>query len=183
MEKISKIEEAFIGKTLGVQKIQVDLGNGNLVDWERAYFARNRIYGSVGVIPITKEGQIILLKYYQPGSDKREFSIPGGGVKAGQTFEEAVVDETIEEIKMKPNKITYLTTLQPIPGYLVCKTKLYLIEDLEPDNSLEGDELEELEIHKIPFKKALEMIRNGEITDARTVAGILLVDKFMIDKN
>jgi ADP-ribose pyrophosphatase len=178
MEEINKIEEAFVGKTLGVQKIEVDLGNGNVVNWERGYFARNRAFGSVAVVPINDKGEIILIRYYQPGSDKREFSLPGGGVKAGQTFEQAVVEEAIEEIKMRPNKITYLTTLQPIPGYLVCKTKIYLIEDLELDKSLQGDELEELEIHELSFDKALKMIETGEITDARTVAGILFVDRF-----
>jgi ADP-ribose pyrophosphatase len=177
MERITSKKIAYKGKTMQIEDIYIDLGNGHKVNWERTSFARN-VIGSVGIVALNDKKEIVLIRYFHPGSEEKEICLPGGGVNPGQTFREAVKAELIEETGLRPEKITYLTKLRPIPGYLRCETELYLAQDLKNDRSLEGDEVEDIEILYLPINKALKMIGTGEIKDSRTVAGIFFVKEF-----
>lgn len=55
---------------------------------------------------------------------------------------------------------------------------VYLAEELE-EGETEFEETEVLAVKKLPFKKALEMVLNGEITDGISIAGILKVARFL----
>ena len=60
----------------------------------------------------------------------------------------------------------------PTPAYCQEITHMYLATGLEGGKqNLDDDEF--LEVVKIPLDKAVEMVMNGEICDAKTVAGIL----------
>ena len=52
----------------------------------------------------------------------------------------------------------------------MCNTQVYLAEDLIPDNSLQGDELETIQILELYPKEIMKLIKSGQIQDARTLS-------------
>lgn len=60
------------------------------------------------------------------------------------------------------------------PGYLTQKTHVFLAEGLEV-SKMQGDEDEDLEIVKYPFDQFEGLIENGELHEARMIAGLFLV--------
>jgi ADP-ribose pyrophosphatase len=168
--RITQQETKYSGKTIKVQAIEIDLANGNVVNWERAKYNVANNQGSVGILPLTSQGKLLLIKYFHPGSEKEEIVFPGGGVKLDQTEKQAVVAELIEETGYRPQKTTFLTTVKPLPGYFVCNTQVYLAEDLVADSSLQGDELETIQILELYPEEIIDLIKTGQIQDARTLA-------------
>jgi hypothetical protein len=69
--------------------------------------------------------------------------------------------------------LTRLCEIEPFPGYVRATSVLFLAEDLVPSRK-EGDEIEELQVHRMKLDEAIAKIRAGEITDARTVAGLFI---------
>ena len=59
-----------------------------------------------------------------------------------------------------------------------CGTRLEGNFTLGRFQALTADQLEFLETFIIPFDEAIAMIRDGQITDAKSVAGLLWVDKY-----
>jgi len=175
MEEIIEKNVVFSGKTLKVDKIKVDLKNGKTAKWELASFNNQDNHGSVGIVAINQKKEIILIKYFHPGVDSRIITIPGGGVKKDETELVAANKELIEETGFQAKKLTKVADLSPVPGYLQLTTSIYLAQDLSENKSLIGDEIEDIEILKIPFDKAVEMCLSNEIIDSRTISAILIV--------
>ncbi len=74
---------------------------------------------------------------------------------------------------MTAAKVEKLCEFYVSPGFLTEKMYLYLATDLtETNQNLEADEILTIERHSFP--RAFEMIRNGEIEDAKTIVGIVL---------
>ena len=84
--------------------------------------------------------------------------------------------ELKEETGATAKKIELLACTYPSPGCLREKLYLYAATGLE-FSELDLDEDEFLEVLKIPFQKAIEMIKKGEIVDGKTINSILLYNE------
>ena len=59
-------------------------------------------------------------------------------------------------------------------GFSTGRIHLYLAQGLAPDRSAHLDETESLAVHRVPFRKALVMIRDNRIVDSKAIIGLLL---------
>jgi ADP-ribose pyrophosphatase len=120
---------------------------------------------------------IILLKQFRYAAEGDLWEIPAGTLEAGEKPLNCAKREIEEETGFKAKKWTFLTHFFPAPGISDEVMTLYKAEKLVPGRkNLDHDEWIE---HKVvSLKNALKMIKNGQIRDGKTIAGLLWVDSF-----
>jgi len=129
--------------------------------------------GSCVIVPVFEDKTVALVRQYRHAAGKYLLEIPAGGVEAGETFEEGAKRELEEEIGVTASKIELLTEFYVSPGFLTEKMYVFLATGLtKTSQRLEIDEL--LTIERISFTTAFDLIRSGEIQDAKTIAGLIL---------
>lgn len=168
MEKILNDKILYKGNTFTVKELSIEVQPGQVVKWEVVDKGGN----SVAMVPIDNQGNVYLVKEYFGAINRRILSLPKGMVNKGETYSEAAQRELQEEIGMK-GKLKKIAEMDLSPSYLNQKTILFLVTDLKP-SKLEPDEKEYLKEVKIPMSEAINKIIKGEITEARTIGGIIL---------
>lgn len=173
MEKILNKRTLASGRTLSLEEVSIDFGNGHTSIYERTVFNKDAL--GVMVVPVLQTGELVLLEQYQVGMEGRTLVLPRGGVPDEyiSKLEEYANVELQEELGYKAGQMKKIGVLHPMPGYLTTESVVFLGTELV-ESSLVGDEHEELKRCKLSFKEAIQRISSGEIVDARTVAGIFM---------
>ena len=84
----------------------------------------------------------------------------------------------MEEVGLVAARMDYLTQYYTSGGMTDSILHLYLARELSPvASAAHGPEEEHMEIVRMPFAEAVERVGSGEIRDAKTVIGLLLVDR------
>ena len=129
--------------------------------------------GSAVVIPVFEDGTVALVRQYRHAAGKRLLEICAGTLNQGEDPQAGAIRELEEEIGVTAARIEKLTEFYVSPGFLTEKMFVFLATELtETQQNLEEDEL--LTVERYTFPALLEMIRNGEIEDAKTMVGIML---------
>lgn len=137
------------------------------------------IYGKVhfknralAIIPIDKNGNTWLIGQYRYPLDIYSWEIPMGGGLIEIDYLESAKRELKEETGLMAEKWTQIMKIHTSNSVTDEEGYIYLAEDLTQGET-EFEETEILQVKKLPFKEALEMVMAGEITDSLSVAGIL----------
>lgn len=144
-------------------------------------FTRDVIYspGAVGIIPIldTPDGpHTLLVRQYRASIEDWLMEIPAGlRDKPGEDPAATAARELIEETGFAAARFDLLTVFLNAAGMTDQRTHLYLARDLtEVGASADGVEETYLELHRVPLRAIRPMIEQGELTDAKTIIGLLL---------
>jgi ADP-ribose pyrophosphatase len=127
---------------------------------------------AVAVVPIDKDGNILLVKQYRTAAGKDLLEIPAGGIEQGENPLDTVKRELQEEIGYLPNKITSLGGFYASPGYNTEYLYLYFASDLVPAK-LHAEDTDSIEVVPVPIKSITDYIKSGKICDSKSIAGIL----------
>jgi ADP-ribose pyrophosphatase len=140
---------------------------------------KDGIYGTVhfknramAIIPFDKNGDTWLVGQFRYALNEYSWEIPMGGGLIGSDFLESAKRELKEETGLMADKWTELLKIHTSNSVTDEVGVVYLAEDLTQGET-EFEETEILQIRKLPFKEALEMVMSGEITDSISLAGIL----------
>ena len=129
--------------------------------------------GSAVIVPVFADGKVALVRQYRHAAGKHLLELCAGTLNEGEDPEAGAIRELEEEIGVTAARIEKVTEFYVSPGFLTEKMFVYLATELtETQQNLEEDELLTIERHTFPA--LLEMIRKGEIEDAKTVVGIIL---------
>ncbi len=140
------------------------------VEYERDIIAH---HGSAVIVPVFADLTLTLVKQYRHAAGEYLLEIPAGSLNENESPETGAHRELEEEIGVVAEKIEKLTEFYVSPGFLAEKMFVFLATDLrKTTQNLEPDEL--IEITTTTFPKAFEMIKNGEIEDAKTIIGLVL---------
>jgi ADP-ribose pyrophosphatase len=140
------------------------------IEYEREIVTHN---GSAVIVPVFADNTVALVRQYRHAAGKYLWEIPAGSLEKGENPETGARRELEEEIGVTADKIELLTSFYVSPGFLAEKMFVFLATDLtETAQNLEVDEL--ITINRFTFKRAFEMIRDNEIEDAKTVAGLMM---------
>ena len=175
-EKTIKAKTIYEGSFLTLNRDKVLLPDGNISNREWIKHP-----GAICCVPILPNGKIGLIKQYRYAVKEEMIEIPAGKLDQNETPEKCALRELEEEIGYRANKLTFLTNIHPAVGFTNEKMWLYLAEKLvKTEQSLDFDEFLEL----IPTKldDAVQMVWNRQITDVKTVIGILWVQKMLSGK-
>ena len=129
--------------------------------------------GSAVILPAFDDGTIALVKQYRHPAVKYLLELPAGTLNDKERPEEGAARELEEELGLVAGKLEKLSEFFVSPGFCEEKMWLYLATDLtETAQRLEDDEL--IEVVRLSIDRALQMITDGEIEDAKTIIGLML---------
>lgn len=166
-KKISR-KEIYDGRVLNVVCDTVALPNGELAEREICLHV-----GAVCVIPILKDGRVIMERQYRYAHGRVFYEIPAGKLDyPGEDPLSAARRELREETGAIAGKMTFLGELDTSPALLNEKIYMYMAEQLS-FSERELDEDEFLEVEYASLSDLVEMVMSGEIKDAKTQIAVL----------
>ena len=164
-------ERVYDGKVFDVDRDQVRMPNGREVTVDVVRHPK-----SVVLIPVPEPGQVILIKQYRYAVNAFLWELPAGSVDTKETPEQAARRECHEEIGQVPGTIVRLGAMYPTPGYCDEEMVFFRLSNLEePTEAAAVDEDEDIEAKPFELREARDMVRRGEITDLKTVAGLAMI--------
>lgn len=126
---------------------------------------------AIGVLAIDKDGNIVLVGQYRYPLDTYSWEIPEGGCPQDEDPLEAAQRELVEETGLTAKNWKLLGSAHLSNS--VSDEIAYWYEATELEEGLSQPEgCEVLELKKVPFAKALNMVMEGEITDSLSVMAI-----------
>src|SRR5687768_14814930 len=165
-------EEVYHGRVIDVSVYTV---RENEVTYKREVVHHP---GGAGVVALFEDGTIALVRQYRHPTVRYVLELPAGRLSPPELPEECASRELEEEIGVRPGRMEKLAEFFTTPGFCEEKLWVYLATDLvETQQNLEGDEM--LDIVRVSFARALEMIEEGEIEDAKTIIGLILAARRM----
>jgi len=138
--------------------------------------------GGIVVVPVTAEGELILVEEYALGIGAYELGFVKGVIDPGETAHEAAARELREETGFAAGELLLLDTVTLMPAYSNFRSSLFIASDLEPA-PLPGDEPEPLVQHRWPLARIAELHGDRRITDARTRLALYLVEARLVDRD
>ena len=164
-------ERVYDGKVFDVDRDRVRMPNGREVTVDVVRHPK-----SVVLVPIPEPGRVVLVRQYRYAVNAFLWELPAGSVDEGETPEQAAARECHEEIGKVPGTVVRLGAMYPTPGYCNEEMVFFRLSSLEePTEKAELDEDEDIEVQVFDLPQAREMVRRGEITDMKTVAGLAMI--------
>lgn len=142
--------------------------------------------GASAVVPLLSDPsgpdpQVLMLRQYRHAADGVIWEVPAGVLEHGEDPAACARRELLEETGAVAENVEHLTTIFTTPGFTNERIHLFLATGLtvtEPNH--EADEFIEVATH--PISKLLEMIRDGEIVDAKSAIALLFVAGFRLNE-
>jgi ADP-ribose pyrophosphatase len=130
------------------------------------YFYMESPSDAVATIPLTEDGCVILTRQYRHPVGRIIYDLPAGRPNAGETLQEAAARELEEETGYRAATWQGLAYFNQFPGAMQVGTHIFLARDLKPGEQ-KLDMYEDLEVIKMPFGDALDLVINGGRQTAR----------------
>jgi len=166
--KVRESRRAFDGKAFNVR---IDLLNGPAGTTHRVDIVEHP--GAIALIPIDEQGRVWFVRQYRHPAGEELLELPAGTLNPGESPEVCATRESREEIGMAPGELIHLGGTFLAPGYSTEYLHFFLAQELVAA-PLPPDPDEVLHLEKIPWEKLWDLIANGSIRDAKTLAGLML---------
>ena len=127
--------------------------------------------------PLGDDPQILLLKQYRYAAEQYLYEIPAGRLDTGEDPAHCAARELREETGCSAQRIEFLFTMFTTPGFCDEKIHLFMATGLERGKTAhEADEF--MTVETVTLSRALQLIEQGEICDAKSALGILFAAGF-----
>ncbi len=180
MSRLSS-RRVYDGKVINVDRDSVRFPDGSVGELEMV-----RHPGASAVVPFLTDPagddpQILLIKQYRYAAEDFIYEIPAGKLDAGEDPADCARRELQEETGCTAARIEHLYTFYTTPGFTDERIHAYMASGLtRGDVKHEKDEFMSLET--VTLSRALELIKTGEINDAKTALSILYAAGFVLAK-
>lgn len=172
--KTVRSETIFHGKVFDLRQDELLLPDGKTVTLD---IISHR--GAVTIIPIDEQGQIWFIRQYRHAAGQGLLELPAGSMEEDEAPEISAHREIREEIGMAAQELYELGGFFLAPGYSTEYLCIYLARDLY-ESPLDPDEEEMIEIEKIAVTQAYRLAETGQISDAKTLAALLLARPYLL---
>ena len=160
-------EVIYEGRIIRVERDHVRLENGDTATREVV-----RHPGGVCILALTDQDEVLLVRQYRYPHAQVTVEIPAGKLEYGENPEECGRRELLEECGCTAGIFEPLGTVIPTPAYCAEVIHVFLAKDLHyGDQSLDADEF--LDVERMPFAQAVEMVLRNEAPDSKTQVAIL----------
>ncbi len=153
-----------------------ELPNGKKSNY---YYIHTR--GSSLIIPVKEDGKILLIRQYRYLLDEVSIEMPCGGIKEGQSEQDAAKSELIEETGYDCKRLKKVGSFVPYNGisdevcHVFVASKLFYVGD-------DPDETEQIEVFDATPDEVDRMIEKGRITDGMSIAGWAIARNYINKK-
>ena len=166
-EKQISAEYMYQGKIISLRRDKALLPNGNTAT--REVVEHN---GGVCVAALTDNDEVLFVRQFRYPYKEVVLELPAGKLEKGSTPLENGKRELMEETGAEGYSYISLGQLYPSPGYTSEIIHLYACK-VKSQGSSNPDDGEFLNVEKIPLDKAVEMVLNNQIPDAKTQVAVL----------
>ena len=171
--KLLKRKEVYKGRVVDLSVDRVEMPNGKTTELEVI-----RHPGAAAMVPLADSDEVLLVRQYRYATGGWLLEVPAGKLDRGEDPEACAVRELEEEVGMKPAKVIPLGWIWTTPGFTDEKIWLYLCRDLRPaQQDLQDDEV--LTVESRSLEEVIEMVRQGEICDSKSICALLQADAYL----
>jgi len=140
--------------------------------------------GASAVVPVldanASDPTVLLIRQYRYAADGYLYEVPAGRLDPGETPLACAHRELKEETGYTAQRVEPLFTMFTTPGFTDERIHLFLATGLTPGESArEADEF--MELVPVPLSRALGMLEQGEIQDAKTALALLYASRFRLN--
>jgi 8-oxo-dGTP pyrophosphatase MutT (NUDIX family) len=126
------------------------------------------------VIPITRTGQVVLVKQFRFGADRVGLELPGGVVDRGEDPAATAARELEEETGYRAGRLVPLGAYDPNPAHFTNRQHAFVALDCEALHDGRPDQGEDLAVELVPSSEIAAMVRDGRMRHALNLATIAL---------
>jgi len=126
----------------------------------------------VNVVPITAEGEVVMVRQYRHGSREITLEIPGGIIDPGETPAQAAARELIEETGFRAGRLEAIGSVNPNPAIFGNCCYTFLASDAVQVAAIQNTRLEETSVELVPVAAIPDQLREGRIDHALVVAAL-----------
>jgi len=156
-----------------VQSQSLEFSNGTQVVYERLLGNPN---GAVLIIPMLDDETMLLIREFGGGVGRYELGFPKGKIDPGETWREASIRESQEEVGYKPSNVQLLDSVSLAAGYMTHHTHIVMATGLTPQDA-EGDEPEPLEVVPWKVRDWRKLLAHPDFSEGRAYAALILMLK------
>ncbi len=165
-------ETVFCGRIVRVDSDEVVLPDGGTATREAV-----RHPGAAVIVPLADSETVVLAWQYRYPLGRHLLEFPAGKLNSGEDPRRAAARELLEETGYRARRWSHILTAETSPGFCDERAFIYLARDLEYEGH-PGEEGEFVAAEKTPISRAMQMLSDGEITDAKTIIGLLWLQNF-----
>ena len=166
--------QVFQGKLLDVRRDRVRLPDGH--EATREYVVHQ---GAAVVIPVLDNGELVFEKQFRYPLGRVLIEFPAGKIDPGEDAFSAAKRELLEETGYSASEWRHLGVTHPCVGYSNEGIEIFLARGLSSEKGQQLDHGEFLELLTYRLDDALDAVRSGEITDAKTVTSLFWAEKVL----
>ncbi|NPV85730.1 MAG: NUDIX hydrolase [Anaerolineae bacterium] len=166
-------EILYRGRVFNLERVQIRLPDDRHVFYELVSHP-----GAVTLIPVDHAGNILFVRQFRVAVQQELLELPAGTLEADEEPAQCAARELREETGMAAEKIEKIGEIFLVPGYSSEYMHFFLATGLRPD-PLRGDADEFIKVEKIHYTQAYDMVTQGAIRDGKTLAGLLLLKKYL----
>lgn len=133
--------------------------------------------GAVMIIPLLDAEHVLLERQFRYPLGRSIVEFPAGKIDPGEPPFECARRELFEETGYTARRWSHLGGLHNAIAYSDERIEIYLAEDLERSGDATLDAGETLEVFEAPWRQLLEWVRDGAVTDVKTMVGAFWLEK------
>jgi ADP-ribose pyrophosphatase len=172
LPKLVSETSIFQGRIFQVAVEEYQLSENQVVRWEVV-----RHPGSVVIVPVDQRGRVLLLRQYRPAVREELLELPAGTLSAREPPLACAQRELREETGYRAESLKPIGGFFAAPGFCTEYLHCFLATGLVKD-PLPGDEDEVIRVTPTGIASVLRLLKQGDIHDAKTMAGLLLYLQF-----
>ncbi len=139
----------------------------------------------VNIVPVTANGEVVLIEQHRFGSDSFIVEVPGGAVDSGENdVTLAAKRELEEETGLTSERILALSGFYPNPAIQSNRVSNFIAFDVFPCPipPVHKDPFEEIQFRIVSIHQALYMARSGQIAHALSALALLVAEPYLLRK-
>jgi ADP-ribose pyrophosphatase len=164
--------------------VRVDLDTVRAPDGSEMRLEMVRHQGASAIVPLlsgldSEDPSVLLIKQYRYATGGTIWEIPAGVLDPGEEPIDCAKRELLEEVGAEAEELDHLITIYTTPGFTDERIHIFLATGLTVGKTRhEPDEF--IEVVALPLSRILEMIRDGDLVDGKSVAALLYVAGFRL---
>lgn len=164
---VASTSRVYDSEWCALDRDEIQLPNGKLGEYHIF-----RIPNAVAVVPVTKDGDVIMVWQHRHPHGKTHWEIPAGRCEPDETPEESALRELEEETGHRAGQLIKLPDFYPVNGISDHMAHVYLAVDCEPKGTLNLDDGERLIVATRPVAEVRAELTGGDFADGFTAIAL-----------